>query len=154
MKTFTQLIADALPSIKEIYPWDLEEMLENNPELLLVDIREPKEFEFGHIKNALHVPRGILEAACDWNYTDTIPHLVEARKEPVVVICRSGNRSVLAAHTMKQMGYEDVYSLKTGVKGWNDSDGALFNSDGQPVDPDEADAELSPPVSKEQREPK
>ena len=153
MKTFTQLIADVLPDVKEVFPWDLEEMLEANPELLLVDIREPDEFAFGHIKNSLHVPRGILEAACDWNYADTVPHLVQARKDPVVVVCRSGNRSVLAAYTMHLMGYEDVYSLKTGVKGWNDSDGELFDINGKQVDPDEADAVLNPPVSKEQLAP-
>lgn len=154
MKTFNQLIADALPTIQEIFPWDLADMLEANPELLLVDIREPKEFNFGHIKNSLHVPRGILETSCDWNYAETIPHLVNARKDPVVVICRSGNRSVLAAHTMHLMGYENIYSLKTGVKGWNDSDGDLFNAQGELVDPDMADIEFNPPVSKEQLEPR
>jgi rhodanese-related sulfurtransferase len=39
-----------------------------------------------------------------------------------VLICRSGNRSVLAALTMQQMGFENVRSLKLGIKGWNDND--------------------------------
>ena len=153
MKTFNQLIADVLPEIEEIFPWDLEEMLEENPDLLLVDIREADEFEFAHIKNSLFVPRGILEAACDWNYAETIPHLVKARKDPVVVICRSGNRSILAAYTMKQMGYENLYSLKTGVKGWNDSDAPLFDGEGNQVDADEAEVFFNPPVSADQLEP-
>ncbi len=153
MKTFNQLIADALPAIKEIFPWDLEEMLEENPDLMLVDVREADEFEFGHIKNSLSVPRGILETACEWNYAETIPTLVKARKDPVIVICRSGNRSVLAAYTMHLLGYENVYSLKTGVKGWNDSDAPLFDKNGNEVDPDEADAFFNPPISKEQLAP-
>ncbi len=154
MKTFNQLIADALPAIEEIFPWDLEEMLKENPDLMLVDVREGDEYAFAHIHNSLHVPRGILETSCEWNYAETIPALVKARKEPIVVICRSGNRSVLAAYTMHLLGYEKLYSLKTGIKGWNDSDGELFDINGESVDPDEADAFFNPPIADEQLEPK
>ena len=153
-KTFTQLIADVLPDIKELFPWDLEELLENNPDVVLVDIREPDERDGCYIANSILAPRGLLEACCDWNYSDTIPELVKARNKTVVVICRSGNRSVLGALTMQLMGYEDVYSLKTGIKGWNDSDLPLVNADGERVDPDWADGFLNPPVSEEQMEPK
>ena len=153
MKTFTQLIDDILPSIKEVFPWDLEEMLEENPDLLLIDTREQDEFDFAHIKHSLLVPRGILESCCDWNYAETIPKLVQARQLPVIVICRSGNRSALAAHTMQLMGYEDIYSLKTGIKGWNDSDLALYDKTGKRVDPDIAEDFFNPPVSEQQLEP-
>lgn len=153
MKTFIQLIDDILPSIKEIFPWDLEEMLEENPDLLLIDTREQNEFDFAHIKNSLLTPRGILESCCDWNYSETIPKLVQARQLPVIVICRSGNRSALAAHTMQIMGYKDIYSLKTGIKGWNDSDLALYDKTGERVDPDLAEDFFNPPISEQQLEP-
>jgi len=153
MKTFTQLINDILPSITEIFPWDLEEMLEEDPNLILVDIREYDEFEIAHIKNSLHVPRGILESSCDWNYAETIPILVKARQQPVVVICRSGNRSALAAHTLQMMGYENVVSLKTGLKGWNDSDLALYNQAADEVDPEATDVFFNPPLDKSQLAP-
>lgn len=149
-KTFKQLVADILPDIKELFPWDLEELLENNSDVLLVDIREIDEFESAYIKDSLHVPRGILEAACDWDYSDTIPELVNARDRPVVVICRSGNRSALAAFTMQLMGYNNVSSLKTGTKGWNDSDLPLLNKKGELVDPDWADEFFNPPLRDEQ----
>jgi len=99
------------------------------------------------------VPRGILESCCDWNYAETIPKLVQARQLPVIVICRSGNRSALAAYTMQLMGYEDIYSLKTGIKGWNDSDLALYDKTGERVDPDIAEDFFNPPVSEQQLEP-
>jgi len=153
MKTFTQLISDILPNINEIFPWDLEDMLEENSNLLLVDIREFDEFEFAHIQNSLHVPRGILESSCDWNYAETIPALVKARQQPVVVVCRSGNRSALAAYTMQLMGYENLYSLKTGLKGWNDSDLALYNKTGERVDADIAEVFFNPAISKQQLAP-
>lgn len=149
-KTFKQLIADALTDIDEIFPWDLEEQLEKVPETLLLDIREPDEFDGAHLANSIHVPRGILEQACEWDYAETIPELVNARERPIIVICRSGNRSVLAALTMKMLGYENLTSLKMGVKGCNDSDIQLLNKAGEEADPDWADAFFNPPVAKEQ----
>ena len=149
-KTFNDLIADALTDIDELFPWDLEEYLENHPDSLLLDIREPDEFEGAHLKNSIHVPRGILEQACEWDYAETIPELVNARERPVLVICRSGNRSVLAALTMKMLGYKNLSSLKMGVKGCNDSDIALFNKAGEEADPDWADAFFNPKVRDDQ----
>lgn len=149
-KTYKQLVADILPQIKEVFPWDLESMLEENPDVLLVDTRETSEFVAAHIQNSIHVPRGILESSCDWNYAETVPKLANARQQPVVIICRSGNRSALAALTMQMMGYEDVYSLKTGVKGWNDSDFPLYDANGEQVDPDDADVIFNPPIAPEQ----
>jgi len=150
-KTFNELIEEALANgVKEIFPWDVEDFLEQNPDALLLDVREQDEYDGAHIKDSHHVPRGILEQSCEWDYAETIPELVRARKKPILVICRSGNRSVLAAQTMMTLGYEDVTSLKTGIKGWNDSDLPLVNAAGFPADPDWADGFFNPPVRKEQ----
>ncbi len=151
-KTFAALVADALPHIRELMPWDVDEMRATHPEMLVVDIREADEYNAGHIQDSLHVPRGILEASCDWGYSDTIPALVQARAKPVVLVCRSGNRTALAALTLSLMGYQQVYSMKTGVRGWNDYELPLFNASGAPVDIDLAEEELSPPVRPEQLE--
>jgi rhodanese-related sulfurtransferase len=148
MKTFNQLISDSLKHIEEIFPWDLEEQLNNNP--LLLDIREPDEFKALHIKGSINVPRGILEQSCEFGYHETIPKLVNARDKNVIVICRSGNRSVLAAHTMQLMGYKSAKSLKTGLKGWNDFELPLQDINEQPVDIDYAEEILTPPVAAEQ----
>ncbi|WGZ96224.1 MAG: rhodanese-like domain-containing protein [Candidatus Thiothrix putei] len=153
-KTFAALVADALLHIQEVMPWDVEEMQASNPDLLIVDIREADEYAAAHIENALHVPRGILEASCDWGYSDTIPELVQARDKPVVLVCRSGNRTALAALTLRLMGYQQVYSMKTGVRGWNDYELPLFNNAGEQVDIDWAEAELNPPVRPDQLESK
>lgn len=149
-KTYKALVAETLPNIKEVMPWDLEEMLEQQPDTVVVDIRESDEVAQGAIKGAYAVPRGILESSCDWGYSDTIPALVNARTQPVVLVCRSGNRSALAALTLQWMGYENVYSLQTGVRGWNDYELPLYDPQGNPVDIDEAEEALSPPVAPEQ----
>ncbi len=150
-KTFKDLIADILPEIKEVFPWDVEDIMEANPNAVLVDIREQDEFDALHIKGSIFAPRGILEACCDWGYAETIPELAAARNKQVVVICRSGNRSALAALVMQLMGYENVTSMKTGIKGWNDSDYSLQDKDSNVVDPDWADGFLDPAISAEQQ---
>jgi len=143
MKTFKSLIEDVLPNIKEVFPWDLEEKFAASEDILLIDITEAKEFNTLHIKNSINVPRGVLESGCDWGYEDTIPELAAARDREVIVICRSGNRSALAAHTMQLMGYNHVSSLKTGLRGWFDYEQALYDANGEEVDEDVADAYFS-----------
>ena len=153
MKTFKDLINDVIPHIKEMFPWDLEERLEKNSDLLLIDITEAKEFNTAHIKNAINVPRGVLEAACEWDYEDTLPVLASGRDSEIVIICRSGNRSALAAHTMQLMGFNNVISLKTGLRGWFDYELPLYDENGNEVDEDEADAYFSKGPSTEQMQP-
>lgn len=150
MKKFVDLIEDALKNVKEIFPWDLEEKLQVSSNPLLLDIREPYEFNAMHIKGAINVPRGVLESACEYNYEETVPDLVESRNHEIIVICRSGYRSVLGAYTMQLMGYENVYSLKTGLRGWNDYEQPLVNEKGNVVEPDEGDDYFTPMLRPEQ----
>ena len=153
MKTFKSLIEEILPQIKEMFPWDLEERLQENNDILLVDLTEPREFNTVHIKDSINVPRGILEASCEWNYEDTVPELASARDREVVLICRSGNRSALAAHTMQQLGFKKVTSLKTGLRGWFDYELPLYDGEGNEVDEDTADAYFSKGPRPDQIEP-
>ncbi|MCY3803313.1 MAG: rhodanese-like domain-containing protein [Gammaproteobacteria bacterium] len=150
MKTFKQLVSEYERLVNEIMPWDLEQKLCSDHQPLVLDIREPEEFAAMHVAGSVNVPRGILEAACDYGYSETMPVLAEARAKEVVVVCRSGNRSVLAAYTMQLMGYENVISLKTGLKGWNDYEQPLVDQDGEKVEQDRAEVFLSPKVEAEQ----
>ena len=148
------LIAECLPTVREVFPWDLADRLARQPMPLLLDVREPHEFDAARIAGSMNVPRGLLEQACDWDYDDTVPELASAHEREIVVICRSGNRSVLAAHTMQRMGFTNVASLKTGVRGWNEYEQPLFDRRGQQVDIDAADALLASRVRPDQRKPK
>ncbi|KPJ96889.1 MAG: hypothetical protein AMJ55_01155 [Gammaproteobacteria bacterium SG8_15] len=102
MKTYSQLIEECLDTVEEVFPWDLEEELQSDNKPLLLDIREPEEFNAMRLKDSMNVPRGVLEQSCEWDFEETIPDLVQARDKPIVVICRSGNRSVLAAYNNNQ----------------------------------------------------
>ena len=154
MKSYNQLIEQCLETVEEIFPWDLEEELQSGKKPLILDIREPEEFNAMHIKDSLNVPRGILEQSCEWDYEETVPELVQARDKPIVLVCRSGNRSVLAAYTMQQMGYQNVKSLKTGLKGWTDYEQPLVDNNNKDVDIDDADEYFVSKVKPEQMRPK
>lgn len=153
MKRYADLLADALTRVRELMPWDLRDRLTASQPPLLLDVREPAEFAALHIAESINVPRGVLEQACEWDYDDTVPPLAARRDQPIVVICRSGNRSVLAADTLRALGYTDVVSLKTGLRGWNDFEQALVNAQGAAIDPDTADALLAARVRPDQRKP-
>ena len=140
MKHFTDLVADTLADITEVFPWDIEEQINDSEQQpLILDIREPDEFSAMHIQDSLHVPRGILESACEYDYEETVRELVEARDRAIVVACRSGNRSALAAYTMQLLGYRHVSSMKTGLRGWNDYELPLVDAAGKKVPVDVAD---------------
>lgn len=154
MKRFMELVRECLGNIREILPWDLVERQAANPDLLVLDVREPYEFDAMHIPGSLNVPRGILESACEWDYEETVPELVRARDREIVVVCRSGNRSILAVHAMQLLGYQNVVSLATGLRGWKDFEQPLVDGNGREVDLDDADEYFTPRLRPEQFRPK
>lgn len=153
MQKFIELIQSCLTDVKELMPWDLEERLQENPDLLIVDVREPDEYDAMHIAGSLNVPRGILESACEWDYEETEAELVQARQREIIVVCRSGYRSVLAAHSLQVLGYENVASLKTGLRGWNDYEQPLQDRQARPVDLEMADDYFTTKLRPDQRKP-
>lgn len=154
MQHFLELIRDCLTGVREIMPWDLEERIQANPDLLILDVREPEEYCAMHIPGSLSVPRGILESACEWEYEETIPELVCARTREIVVVCRSGYRSILATHSLQVLGYQNVVSLKTGVRGWKDYEQPLEDQQGNSVDLDLADDYFQVRLRPDQQRPK
>jgi rhodanese-related sulfurtransferase len=145
------MISEVSSEVSELFPWDVEAI--ENPDLMTLDIREPYEFDAMHIKESINVPRGILEQSCEWDYEETIPELVCCRQREIIVVCRSGYRSVLAAYTMQLMGYENVHSLKTGLRGWNDYELPLVDNQNQPVSVEAADDYFTSKVRDDQRQP-
>ena len=150
---FADLVVFTRPGVRELFPWDLRDELDADRDLLLVDIREPYEYAAMHITGSLNVPRGILELACDWGYEETVPELAAARERDIVLVCRSGNRTILAADVMQKMGFASVRSLQTGLRGWNDYEQPLVDVDEQPVSLEAADDYFAAQVNEAQRGP-
>lgn len=104
--------------IKEITPAEFKAKLDAREDFLLVDVREPAEFEHGHIDGAHLVPRGIVEAAADPSYPKHYAPLSGARNRQIVVYCATSGRSAMAAAVLQMMGFKDVLNLAGGITRW------------------------------------
>lgn len=151
---YADLLAQARKRVRELMPWDLAEHLARADSPLLVDVREPAEFERAHIAGSLNIPRGVLEQACEWDHDETEPVLIGNPDRAIAVVCRSGKRSLLAADTLLALGFTSVVSLATGLRGWNDAEQPLVNAAGEPIDADTAEALLAPRLRPDQRRPR
>ncbi len=113
---FKDLLAQANAVVETVSVSDLQYHLEDNG-ALLVDVREFRECEKdGVIPSSIHASRGLLEFHADPNSELHIPDLTPSR--PIILYCGSGGRSVLAAKTLKEMGFPEVYSLAGGYAAW------------------------------------
>lgn len=104
--------------IRELDTAQLKAKLDAGEEMLLIDARESSEHEQGHIRGAMLISRGILEAAADPGYPKHVPELVNARNRQVVLYCATGGRSAMAAAVLQMMGFTNVLSLAGGYSGW------------------------------------
>ncbi|MED4473431.1 MULTISPECIES: rhodanese-like domain-containing protein [Bacillaceae] len=85
-----------------------EEFIKGYRKAQLIDVREPQEFDRGHILGARNIP-----------VTQLKQRLIELRKDkPVYLYCQSGSRSARAAQILHKKGYEDISQLKGGFKKW------------------------------------
>ena len=82
----------------------------NHKEACILDVREPDEFKGGHLLNAKLIPLGKLR--------ERIGELERYREKPVVVVCRSGQRSATACALLGKDGFAQVYNLSGGVMAW------------------------------------
>jgi len=116
MKTAADLVAEAKQRIREVTPDEVRAMRARGEDHVLLDVREPDEVAMGRVPGAMAIARGVLESAVEAR----VP-----RERPVVVYCASGNRSALAADTLRQMGYAEVASMRGGIRGWSDAGGEI-----------------------------
>jgi molybdopterin/thiamine biosynthesis adenylyltransferase/rhodanese-related sulfurtransferase len=114
-----EVIRQIRSRVEEVDPSEVRAALNGNGNgnghgVVLLDVRESEEWDAGHIPGAKHVPRGYLESRVEGA-------IGADRGQRVVVYCASGQRSALAADTLKElMGYEDVASMNGGITLWKD----------------------------------
>jgi molybdopterin/thiamine biosynthesis adenylyltransferase/rhodanese-related sulfurtransferase len=107
MPTYRDLLQQVKAEIEEISTADAAARADGP---LFLDVREPDEWEEGHVPGAVHVPRGNLESR--------VESLAPDRSRPIVVYCAGGSRSAFAAKTLGELGYEDVLSMAGGYTDW------------------------------------
>ena len=98
-----------VPGLQQLDARSLREKLERREKLKIVDVREPEEFQAGHIPGAVNVPLGRLTFVAK---KDLHP------EEEIVLVCRSGTRSMMAARRLRKMGYKKLYNLTGGMLMW------------------------------------
>ena len=115
MPTFREMLATAKAGIREITTAEAEAEM-TAPGTIVLDVREPDEYEQGALAGAVHLPRGNLESSIEGRIPDKSAH--------VLVMCAGGARSAFATDTMQQLGYTDVASIMGGFNRWKDEDRA------------------------------
>ena len=105
------MLAEAKAAVREIDPAQAEQELTADKAVVL-DVREPDEYEQGALPGAVHIPRGTLETSVEGRIPDKSSHLV--------VYCAGGTRSAFAAKTLQELGYTDVSSVIGGFNRWKD----------------------------------
>ncbi|MHB8671824.1 MAG: molybdopterin-synthase adenylyltransferase MoeB [Acidimicrobiales bacterium] len=111
MASFRELLNDTKSRIREVDTATAEEAAAR-PGTVVLDVREPDEYEQGALPGAMHIPRGQLEGAIESRVAD--------RDTPLVVYCAGGTRSAFATRTLGELGYTDVVSVIGGFNRWKD----------------------------------
>ena len=96
--------------VSEISIQEVDRLLKKGERVILLDVREKEELALGYLKNSIFIPRASLPEKAET--------LLPDRDVPIVVYCAAGVRSILAAKTLKEMGYSQVSSMKEGIEGW------------------------------------
>ena len=110
MATFRDLLSAAKAQITEVDTATAAAHIANGA--LVLDVREPDEYDQGALPDAIHIPRGHLEAQVEGKLLD--------KHQQVVVYCAGGVRSAFAAKTLAELGYTDVQSVVGGFGKWKD----------------------------------
>lgn len=113
-KSVMELIGEARAQVDMVDPKEAANQLDAGA--VIVDVREPEEWQHGHVGGSVPAPRGLLEF-----FADPASPRHNEQLDPhtrTIVLCASGARASLAALTLKTMGYADVAILDGGLKGW------------------------------------
>ncbi|MCC7196032.1 MAG: rhodanese-like domain-containing protein [Gemmatimonadaceae bacterium] len=115
---FLKIVDAARTGVREVTVHYVNASLGNGASLVLVDVREDREWALGHVTGAEHIGKGIIER--------DIEARIPEKATEVVLYCGGGYRSVLAAAALAAMGYTNVASMAGGWRAWNEA--------GYPVD--------------------
>ncbi|WP_049269394.1 MULTISPECIES: rhodanese-like domain-containing protein [Pseudomonadaceae] len=113
MKTAHDLVEEARQHIDEVSPEAAETLMREAD--AVIDVREPDEYQSGHIPGAINIPRGLLEFRLS-----NSPELA-ARDLNVILYCKTSGRAALAARSLADMGYLQVRSIEGGYDAWHEA---------------------------------
>ncbi len=94
---------------EQISQKEAKSLMDNNKNIVILDVRTKKEFDEGHIKGAINIPVETIGSIP--------PAQLRDKKQMILVYCRSGRRSKMAAQKLGTMGYENVLEFG-GIMDW------------------------------------
>jgi rhodanese-related sulfurtransferase len=110
---FLKLVTDAKKRVKETNVADVKRRMDAGEKFILVDVREESEWARGHLPQAVHLSKGVIER--------DIEQRVPSTNTKLILYCGGGFRSALVADNLQKMGYSNVESMDGGWKGWLES---------------------------------
>ena len=108
--SYQDLLGNAREVIPEVEPAEVAPRVADGTGPLIIDVRETSEWDQGHLPGAVHIPRGFLESR--------VAGSAPEHDQEILVSCASGQRSLLAAKTLADMGFTNVSSLAGGFARW------------------------------------
>ena len=112
-KTYQELMDEARNTVPEVTIDEVKAHMENGARPTLLDVREREEYREGHLEGSVPLPRGFLEMR--------VEEAVPDKSTPIVAYCAGGVRSLIAARTLKEMGYKNVTSMSGGYTAWKNA---------------------------------
>ena len=109
--------------ITEVTAAQVKADLDAGKKLILLDVRDKEEFDAGHLPNALHVSRGLMEFK--------IGRMVPDKNANIILYCRTGARSALATDVLNQMGYVNAKNMAGAFKAWGTAGYPIYNRHGE-----------------------
>jgi rhodanese-related sulfurtransferase len=110
---FLQLVEHVRQHVKECGVAEVKAKLDQGEPFHFLDVREDHEFLRDHAKGARHLSKGVIER--------DIETAVPEKQDQIVLYCGGGFRSVLAADSLRQMGYANVLSMTGGIRMWREA---------------------------------
>ena len=110
MMTPQQLVAEARAKIREVAPVEAAQLMREGVPCL--DVRETGEHEIECLRDAINIPRGVLEFRIGEH-----PGLAD-KSRMLLIYCKTGGRSALAALNLQRLGYSNVMSIAGGIEAW------------------------------------
>ncbi len=110
---FLKIVNDAKSRVREANVQEIKKRMDAGEKFHLIDVREDSEWAKGHLPNAIHLGKGVIERDIEAKIPD--------KNAELVLYCGGGFRSALAADNLQKMGYKNVLSMDGGWRGWNES---------------------------------
>jgi rhodanese-related sulfurtransferase len=115
-----QLLEAVKKEIKEVTSVDFKKLYDGKGHFIIIDIREAAEYAAGYIPGAVSIPRGLLEFKVGKEEVwESAGMYIPTKTDSIVLYCRTGGRSALAARSLAELGYQNVISLQGGWEEWS-----------------------------------